>query len=225
MSLSSCRGFPQTPGSGLSPVREGEEAGGGAEDAVEDLAQEGLRLHNEYRRQHGVPPLQLSAPLCDYARQWAATLAREDRFGHRPDGRYGENIFCAWSPDAVTKVGAREACQTWYKEIKEHPFGQEPRLLKSGELPSARCCIHEQCEYSPVSSRLSSAGRPLLADGVEGQQGAWHGRGSEQKRPHHHRGQLPPARQLHRSVRRECSQTDGRTSRFLAADISTAKLT
>lgn len=126
-------GFPPTPGAALSPVREGVEAGG-----TEDLAQEGLRLHNEYRRQHGVSALRLSPRLCEYARDWARTLAREDRFAHRPDGRYGENIFCAWSPDSGTssssRVGAKEACDTWYKEIKEHPFGQEPRLLKSGHF-------------------------------------------------------------------------------------------
>ncbi|KAE8750929.1 hypothetical protein FOCC_FOCC002357 [Frankliniella occidentalis] len=126
-------GFPSTPGAALSPVREGVEAGGS-----EDLAQEGLRLHNEYRRQHGVPALRLSTQLCEYARDWARTLAREDRFAHRPDGRYGENIFCAWSPDSGTgpssRVGAKEACDTWYKEIKDHPFGQEPRLLKSGHF-------------------------------------------------------------------------------------------
>ncbi|XP_034254783.1 uncharacterized protein LOC117653301 isoform X1 [Thrips palmi] len=129
-------GFPPTPGAALSPVREGVEAGG-----TEDLAQEGLRLHNEYRRQHGVAALRLSPRLCEYARDWARTLAREDRFAHRPDGRYGENIFCAWSPDSGTgapgsssRVGAKEACDTWYKEIKEHPFGQEPRLLKSGHF-------------------------------------------------------------------------------------------
>lgn len=128
--LSCCSGFPQAAGAALSPVREGVEGG------VEDLAQEGLRLHNEYRRQHGVAALRLSPQLCEYAREWARTLAREDRFAHRPDGRYGENIFCAWSPDSgagPSKVGAKEACDTWYKEIKDHPFGQEPRLLKSGE--------------------------------------------------------------------------------------------
>lgn len=70
--------------------------------------------------------------LCSYAREWAKTLAREDRFGHRPDGRYGENIYCMWSSDPQQNVTAKDACQSWYKEIKDFTFGAEPRVLKSG---------------------------------------------------------------------------------------------
>lgn len=153
-------GFPQTAGSALSPVREGVEAGGS-----EDLAQEGLRLHNEYRRLHGVPALRLSPQLCEYARDWARTLAREDRFAHRPDGRYGENIFCAWSPDSGTgpgsssRVGAKEACETWYKEIKEHPFGQEPRLLKSGHFSQM---IWKESKELGLGMARSKNGRTLI---------------------------------------------------------------
>lgn len=72
--------------------------------------------------------------LCSYAKEWAKTLAREDRFGHRPEGKYGENIYCMWSSDQQQHVTAKDACQSWYKEIKDFTFGAEPRVLKSGML-------------------------------------------------------------------------------------------
>jgi len=100
----------------------------------EEFAKEGLRVHNEYRRKHGVPDLKLSESLCSYAKEWAKTLAREDRFGHRPDGKYGENIYCMWSSDPQQNVTAKDACQSWYKEIKDFTFGAEPRVLKSGHF-------------------------------------------------------------------------------------------
>ena len=39
-----------------------------------------------------------------------------------------------WSSDPNQKVTAKDACQSWYKEIKDHIFGAEPRVLKSGKI-------------------------------------------------------------------------------------------
>ncbi|XP_021917536.1 protein PRY1-like isoform X2 [Zootermopsis nevadensis] len=104
-------------------------------NCIEDeFAEEGVRIHNEYRRKHGVPDLKLSKSLCSYAKEWAKILAREDRFGHRPDGKYGENIYCMWSSDPQQRVTAKDACQSWYREIKDFAFGSEPRVLKSGHF-------------------------------------------------------------------------------------------
>ncbi|KAF4518471.1 hypothetical protein B566_EDAN006476 [Ephemera danica] len=94
---------------------------------ADDFARDGLRVHNEYRRKHGVPELVLNDELCAYAIEWARNLAKEDRFLHRPEAKYGENIFSVWSSDS--NVSAREACDYWYKEIRNHTFGMEPRVL------------------------------------------------------------------------------------------------
>lgn len=69
--------------------------------------------------------------LCQYATEWAKTLAKEDRFAHRPDVKYGENIFSVWSSDSI--ISAKEACEYWYKEIRNHTFGMEPRILMTGK--------------------------------------------------------------------------------------------
>ncbi|XP_049857672.1 uncharacterized protein LOC126340742 isoform X2 [Schistocerca gregaria] len=129
-------GFPKDKAK-KTPVKYGAVVNGSAVNGSasdEDFAEEGLRIHNEYRRKHGVPDLKLSKELCEYATEWAKTLAKEDKFCHRPDGKYGENIFCVWSSDAGKNVTARDACLKWYKEVKDFTFGVEPRMLKSGHF-------------------------------------------------------------------------------------------
>ncbi|XP_067001116.2 uncharacterized protein [Anabrus simplex] len=126
-------GFPgsqaQNGSRAVSPMKH-------RDDTIDDeeFAQEGVRIHNEYRRKHGVPDLKLNKQLCNYAKEWAKAMAKENSFGHRPDGKYGENIYCMWSSDSQHTVTAKDACQSWYKEIKDHQFGAEPRQLKSGHF-------------------------------------------------------------------------------------------
>ncbi|KAK7791609.1 hypothetical protein R5R35_008140 [Gryllus longicercus] len=101
-----------------------------------ELQAEALRMHNELRTKHGVAPLTLDPELCSYAAEWAAVLARENRFAHRPESAYGENIYCHWSSDveAASEIGAKDAIQAWYNEMKDFEFGSEPRSLKSGHF-------------------------------------------------------------------------------------------
>ena len=35
--------------------------------------------------------------LSKFAQEWADKLARENRFDHRPNNQYGENLYCSWS--------------------------------------------------------------------------------------------------------------------------------
>ncbi|CAB3369346.1 uncharacterized protein LOC135935478 isoform X1 [Cloeon dipterum] len=99
---------------------------------LEEFVKEGLKVHNDYRKKHGVPELGISDDLCAYATEWAKTLAKEDRFVHRPDAKYGENIFSVWSSDST--ASAKEACDYWYKEIRNHTFGMEPKILMTGHF-------------------------------------------------------------------------------------------
>jgi uncharacterized protein YkwD len=57
-----------------------------------DWAGQILNAHNRWRRQYGVPALTWSPRLADYAQQWANTLLKGNRFEHRPDLPYGENL-------------------------------------------------------------------------------------------------------------------------------------
>jgi pathogenesis-related protein 1 len=52
-----------------------------------------LAAHNAVRSRIGIPPLKWSARLADQAQGWANRLLAENRFVHRPDNKYGENVF------------------------------------------------------------------------------------------------------------------------------------
>jgi len=87
---------------------------------------ETLKAHNELRAKHGVPAMELSAKMCTYAQEWADQLLAENRFQHRRNNKYGENLYSSWSsrPKAIS---GEVAVDNWYSEIKDYTFGQEPR--------------------------------------------------------------------------------------------------
>lgn len=93
-----------------------------------------LAAHNLYRRNHGVPPLELSKKLCKYAEEWAKVLVKKGRMEHRDQQDYGENIFYAWSSDPNFSVSGKDPVDKWYDEIKDHRFGREPSNLGSGHF-------------------------------------------------------------------------------------------
>ncbi|XP_044269926.1 uncharacterized protein LOC123014738 isoform X4 [Tribolium madens] len=94
-------------------------------DGFNQFALDGLKVHNEYRRKHGVPDLKLNKELCDYAQEWADTCAKSGSMCHRANNPYGENIFCVYSSDLTHVPSARDAVKEWYDEIKKHSFGVE----------------------------------------------------------------------------------------------------
>ncbi|KAM3960130.1 ectin [Aphomia sociella] len=93
-----------------------------------------LRAHNEFRSNHGVPPLKLNKKLCKYAEEWAKTLVKIGKMEHREQDEYGENIFYAWSSDPNFDITGKEPVEKWYSEIKDHAFGREPTSLGSGHF-------------------------------------------------------------------------------------------
>lgn len=93
-----------------------------------------LVAHNEYRKRHGVPPLKLDKKLCKYASEWAKNLADRNALEHRKNCPHGENIYCLSSNDPNFTITGHTPVDTWYEEIKFHPFGKEPSNLKSGHF-------------------------------------------------------------------------------------------
>ncbi|XP_035220944.1 uncharacterized protein LOC118193888 [Stegodyphus dumicola] len=118
-----------------------------------------LRAHNEYRAKHGVPSLTLSKEICSYAKEWADHLAATDRFEHRRERKYGENIFMKWSSDPNHVVAGNEAVDSWYSEIKDHTFGVEPRSLKSGHFTQV---IWKESKHMGVAWARSKSGKILV---------------------------------------------------------------
>lgn len=51
-----------------------------------------LEAHNEYRRQHGAPPLEWSAKLALEAEKWAKDLAKKNVLQHSNLRDQGENL-------------------------------------------------------------------------------------------------------------------------------------
>lgn len=56
-----------------------------------NLKKDILDSHNQYRRQHGAPPLKWSSKLASDAERWAKQLAKQNKIQHGT-GEFGENI-------------------------------------------------------------------------------------------------------------------------------------
>merc|ERR1711970_1427699 len=92
-----------------------------------------LSSHNEYRAKHGVESLRLSKKLCECAQEWADKLLAENLFQHRPEQKYGENIYSSWSSGRA-RVGGGVAVDSWYSEIDQHNFEVEGRGASTGHF-------------------------------------------------------------------------------------------
>lgn len=99
-----------------------------------DFEEDFLAAHNEFRRRHGVSPLKLDKKLSKISQEWAKSLADRNILEHRRNSPYGENIYCIYSSDPNFTVSGKEPVNTWYEEIQFHPFGKEPKDLKSGHF-------------------------------------------------------------------------------------------
>jgi len=116
------------------PVNEFPDSRSASEDYSKDkFAQKTLLEHNKLRRVHGVQPLKLNNKLSKTAQDWAETLLRENSFRHRPNNKFGENIYMS-SRFPAKKPDPKEAVKSWYSEIKRYQFGVEPRSMETGHF-------------------------------------------------------------------------------------------
>nr|XP_035107862.2 Golgi-associated plant pathogenesis-related protein 1 isoform X2 [Callithrix jacchus] len=99
--------------------------------ASKQFHNEVLKAHNEYRQNHGVPPLKLCKKLNRDAQQYSEALASTRILKHSPEssrGQCGENL--AW---ASYDQAGKEVADRWYNEIKNYNF-QQPGFT-SGTVP------------------------------------------------------------------------------------------
>ena len=96
---------------------------GGIATAVYDVSnqtgvQQMLNAHNDWRKRTGVSAVTWSPQLATVAQQWANKLLKENRFEHRPNSRYGENLASAsgqqLSPERVVKM--------WGEEVSDYNY-------------------------------------------------------------------------------------------------------
>jgi len=104
---------------------------------TKDLGQfrmEGLNCHNAIREKHGAPLLSLDEGLCQSAQQWADRLAATNRFDHKPNNDYGENLYSQWATSANADCSAQRAVESWYDECKGYSYSSEPLSLGYGHF-------------------------------------------------------------------------------------------
>ncbi|KAL9930591.1 uncharacterized protein ACN427_014992 isoform 1-T1 [Glossina fuscipes fuscipes] len=85
---------------------------------IREFEEDCLRAHNKFRAMHGSPPLKLNRNLCTFAAEWAKELAKKKSFEHRPNNKYGENLYFG----SGFKISAEDAVRTWYNEIHDYNF-------------------------------------------------------------------------------------------------------
>jgi uncharacterized protein YkwD len=129
--------------------------------SASEFAQDCLKSHNTYRAKHGVPLITLNKKICDYAQEWANKLAKENKFEHRTERKYGENIFMKWSSNPNAPIAGSEAVESWYSEIKDHKFGQEPRSLASGHFTQV---IWKECKEMGVGMARNNGNIIVVAN-------------------------------------------------------------
>ncbi|KAB0792566.1 hypothetical protein PPYR_14525 [Photinus pyralis] len=95
------------------------------ESTFDQFSLDMLKVHNEYRRKHGVPELKLNKEVCSLATEWAEHCSKSASIAHRPNNSYGENIFYMYSSDFSHVPLAKDVVKTWYDEVKDHVFGTE----------------------------------------------------------------------------------------------------
>jgi uncharacterized protein YkwD len=83
-----------------------------------------LAAHNAVRARVGMDPLEWSERLTARAQDWADTLLARKQFAHRPNSKYGENLYeirgATASPAQVVKAWAGESGDYDYKTNKCH---------------------------------------------------------------------------------------------------------
>jgi uncharacterized protein YkwD len=87
-----------------------------------------LAAHNSARAKAGTPPLVWSDSLAKIAQQWADTLLKNGKFEHRPNSKYGENLFeIRGATASPTQVVA-----SWVDEQKD--FDAASNACRSGAV-------------------------------------------------------------------------------------------
>merc|ERR1712109_84008 len=79
---------------------------------LDKFRQDSLTAHNAYRAKHGAPALKLNDELNALAQEWAEYLIANNAFEHRPNTKYGENIFQSGGKAAQDQ--AQGAVDMWY---------------------------------------------------------------------------------------------------------------
>ena len=77
-----------------------------------------LNAHNKWRNTVNVPPLRWSPDLANYAQEWANKLLRENKFEHRRNSSYGENLAAA----SGQQLSPERVVDMWGNEVRDYNY-------------------------------------------------------------------------------------------------------
>jgi uncharacterized protein YkwD len=86
--------------------------------APSSLTRDMVAVHGAVRARVGVAPLAWSDRLAARAQDWADTLLARNQFVHRPNSRYGENLFEITGAAA----SAAEVVNAWAAESRNYDY-------------------------------------------------------------------------------------------------------
>jgi len=135
-----------------------------SDDESSTFEEDVLKKHNEYRKKHGCLPLKIDKKLCSYAQEWANKLAKENKFEHRRDVPYGENLYCTWSSNPKRGCPGSNVVESWYSEIEQHEFGVEPRSMGTGHFTQV---IWKNSKNLGIAKAQSSTGKVIVVANYE----------------------------------------------------------
>lgn len=100
----------------------------------DDVENEALQCHNDYRNKHHAPPLTINKELSAIAQQYADYLAKNDIFEHS-DNKYknnplGENLYMC----SGTAITGKSMTTSWYNEIKDYDFTKPGFSMQTGHF-------------------------------------------------------------------------------------------
>jgi hypothetical protein len=117
-----------------------------AQKPAKSIKQDILAVHNAGRKQVGTPLLVWSDALAKVAQQWANTLLKNGKFEHRPNPKFGENLFEIRGGNATPA----QVVSDWVGERKD--YDAAAAKCKSGAV-----CGHFTQVVSKLSQRVGCA--------------------------------------------------------------------
>nr|XP_017022116.1 protein PRY1 isoform X2 [Drosophila kikkawai] len=89
-----------------------------------------LNASNKFRAMHGCPALTVNPELNKLAQEWANHLRDNNIMQHRPNPKYGENIFLSGGMDVAGDLPV----EMWYREMSSYDFNKAEFVAKSGHF-------------------------------------------------------------------------------------------
>lgn len=126
--------------------------------ANDSFAEDLISSHNGFRKNHSAPDLNWNVNMQKFAQKWAETIAKKDKMEHRPNNKYGENIY--WTSGG--KLDAKSAVKAWYDEIKFYNYKKPGFGMKTGHF--TQVVWKESTELGCGSAKSKRGGTYLVCN-------------------------------------------------------------